>query len=584
MNLLSSFIVGNLEDKTGLLVYPELIKKFGHQALTWVNYPFNSFIINGITNEPVFWAVYLLLASKLDSVLVYNLIVFGSVLLIFFTSYIFFKGFGFSRFLSFLLGLTITFSPLVYYQAGNHPTMLQAWMVILYIHFLTKAEKAKHFVLLGLFMTFIALTNNYFGYFSVLIALSFLVSKEIVCRFLLTKYITKKVLANYFLMFVTFGLLTISLLFPYVKTNYLVDDEAQLTTYSKANFSWKVDPETTTQTLLDSKRKLEDFFTFTSRPWYYVLPSPRNPFIGGITTKTVAFLQDEWGYFLAQNHFPAEHSASYFGWTNLIFAAIGFSVVRRKLVALKASDKPDLEDHKLVTLSVLGFTALILILLTMPPYFTLNSVKIYMPSYVLFKTFTMFRVLSRLGFFTTLFLLLFTGYGYQHMLQRLGTRLVKNSKVLAFILIPFTAISLLEFYVPVRILNVTTPPEVYTYIRDQTPQDSVLAVYPFTKTTSALFYITHFQRRFINPAGFNRPEYGFDSNKFTDKLITCTGVLEARNLGATHILYFDLDEIDSQRAKMQSFLEKPNILTLDQSFDDSTLYQLKPDGECFSAN
>ena len=165
----------------------------------------------------------------------------------------------------------------------------------------------------------------------------------------------------------------------------------------------------------------------------------------------------------------------------------------------------------------------------MPPYITISMYKIYLPSYLLLNAFPMFRSLTRLGLITLLIELIYTGYGYQYILKLLNFK----HKALNFLIVGLLGfLGLLEFYVPITFTKINETPAVYTYIKESTPADSVLTVYPYNAAISTEYWIKEHQRKFINPRGY------MDSEDFTQDLQTEEGILKARDLGATYLIFF----------------------------------------------
>lgn len=286
------------------------------------------------------------------------------------------------------------------------------------------------------------------------------------------------------------------------------------------------------------KRPIEDFFTFSLRPWYLFLPSQDNPFFGQLTKKSINWLQDTKGLWLAQNYFPSEHTTGYLGWTNLIFAFFGLYYVLKKLQSNKFPDWTPY--HQALTL---GLISLCMTFLVMPPYITINLHKIYLPSFLLYKFFPMFRVLARMGIFILLGELIFTGFGYLFLLDFLEKKL--NWKKFNFLaLLPFFALSLMEFFVPLRITDVSVPPKVFTYISQNTPANSSLAVFPYSQNVETLFWTREHNRFLVNPRDLVNPQTGFDSLEFTSHLPSCAGILEAQKLGVDYLVYFPLADTD----------------------------------------
>ena len=106
--------------------------------------------------------------------------------------------------------------------------------------------------------------------------------------------------------------------------------------------------------------------------------------------------------------------------------------------------------------------------------------------------------------------------------------------------------------------DVSTPPKVFTYIRQNTQEHESLAVYPYSKNVETLFWMREHKRPFINTRDLVKPEFGFDSKDFTAKLTSCEGILEARNLGIDYLVYFPV--VDRNMMESYAFFDETPLL------------------------
>jgi len=508
-----------------------------------------------VFSEPSLWLPYFFISKLLSNVLLWNTFIVSMFIINLFISYRFFRVFV-DKYISLCLSLIWCFSPFVFYRSEQHLSLSAIFVVPLFLYLVIKLKEFKYSnLLLGFCIALIFTFSNYSGYFLLLLYSLYFIFKALIYKkgnliksliFLLKKL---------FILYFTFTLSVTILAFKYIYYTYFLSQSV-----------------TSVQGV---ERNLEDFFYFTSRPWYYFLPSPENPWFGGFTTRVINWLQNDWGYWLTYNYFPSEHSASYLGYINFIFAVLGLVYVYKKLkffkvikwgsfrlVSLKikylyfnriyeAEVEKNTELKKYLNIFILGLVAIVLIVLTMPPYFTISLHKVYMPSFILWKIFPMFRVLARMGVLILLIELIYTGFGYVYFLKilkskllklksnQLGSLLIKKWSVTSFfILLPFITLSLMEFYVPITLTDVSTPPAVFTYIKNDTPKNSVIAVYPYGKTGDAVFWLSEYQRNLANPKDYVNLENGFSSSEFTKKLNTCEGLLNAKNSGINYLVYF----------------------------------------------
>jgi len=518
--------------------------------------------IVGVFTSPELSNILLLLLYRSDKLfLIYNIsIIFIACLNAIFI-YKFYKHFSaFSFVIPVALTLFVLFSPYSFYRFRDHFLLSNIWIVILFMHyvlFYSKLNRTFNYIYLTLFLLLISLFSNYYGFFSLIFFILF-----IILKLFIAKIITIRIVSFHFIKNSLMGIICYIIIFVFWLLIF------KLLNLGNNNI-------TQTLSLITLSRPLEDFFTFTSRPWYYFLPSIDNPFFGGITKNAIDWLQNDWGYFLTNNYFPTEHSASYLGWVNFIFALFGFRYIWRK-VSIQKSHKVWTREMDVLTL---GFVAIFLVIITMPPFFTISGLKIYMPSFLLWKLFPMFRVLARLGIIILLIELVFTGYGYVTFLDfiklkisssklRIKRFLLKKWGVVSFfIILPFFILSLMEFYVPIYFTDVNTAPSVFTYVKNNTPTNAVLVTYPVNKAGDTFFWIREYKRALINPPGYNKPEDGYNFLDFTSNLITCKGILEARNLGATYLVYYY--KADKTPDVSFKFFDNTNLLIKEKKFDYS---------------
>ncbi len=535
--ILADYIYGFIEDNSGLFALPKFIAGLAG-CTDFVGYPTGMCQNLWQSNQPFIFIPAFLLAKLINPALAYNLIVLGGLALNFVFALRFFKHL-FGRFIGVLLGTTFVFSPYLAYQGRSHFDLIQVWPVIWFFHTLFFSQSRHKPVYLGLLLTLSVGISNYLGYFTGLAAalylvFSFLTTKEKRATLKIALPHVAKASAVFILTSLVFTL-------PYIKSNYFAP---------KVRMEDATDPKAL-------NRPFEDFVIFSSRPWYYVLPSVDNPFFGQVAQKSLDLLSSTNNY-LAQNYFKAEHSASFLGWATIFLAFIGFIGCKVRgcgvfAMGTKPANTKDSEhtvivkDHPILKTPhplpraqfpiALLLTILGLIILTMPPSIVLNGVEIYTPSYLLFKAFPMFRVLSRMGIVIMLYTLVFSGYGYKilsdFMLKK-KVNLIATRSILALLAL----LSVAQLFVPPKITHVATPPKVYGHLGQTDPFKSPIVVYPYSKTNEALFWLTAHQKALINPRFYSNKETAFDSETFTELIKTTRGLEQARNLGAKYLVYF----------------------------------------------
>ncbi len=473
--------------------------------------------------HPIFSAVYFFLLKHLHPLVLYNSLTILTLLLVSFLSFTIFRRY-FGKYISLLLSAAFVMSPYFYYHSRNHLELIQLWIFLIPLLILLKASTSIHYVILGCILGIGTLINSYLGFFTIIFIVIFLLSK------FLSLETKKSFILNFvkslFLVFIPFLLVVTIFAYPVLKANFI-------------NRLSLVDSSEIDSTLI-VERNLENFFYFTTRPWYYVLPSVDNPFFGGVTQKVLDWMEHDWGYFLTLNYFKSEHSVSFMGWAGILLSLLGIGYIKKH---------PDLKNRKEIIM--LCIPALFFVLISLPPYFTVSGLKIYTPSYLMWLLFPMFRVLSRTGIFILFSLLILRGFGFIAIIEFLKEKFVsvKNKNmgnvVVIVVLVLLTLFNLAEFYIPFRFTDLHTTPKVYTYIKEHLPKDSIIALYPYSKTSDAVYWFQYLDPILINPLYKKRGD--FNSAIFTKELPTSAGIQKAKEYGVDYVVYYyneDANEID----------------------------------------
>lgn len=565
---LTDYILGLLEDNTGYFIGQDSIYKVGLNYGEQIKY--------SISSQPILQDLLANLVTQTNPILVFNLYVISTLILNLLTAFFLFKKYH-SRNISPLLAITYSIAPFIIFKAQNHPSLVSTWVINLGLFFILNHKLTiKRAILVGVYIAFATLASNYYGYFLILFAgvyygvgaLRFFVQKKWSAGFNI-------ILKLIFSMLIAVTLIVIAI-FPYIKANYFGgSNEIKIgkreviidgTKTEVIGTSWQIQtPDAITSDIeqknpLALPRSIEDFTYFTSRPWYYVLPPKSNPFFGEFTGKVIDYMQSIPGNWLAQNYFMREHSASYLGWANIILAIIG-------LFYLKKNPKIFRQNQLILIL----ITIFVLFLFTMPPYFTISGNKIYMPSYLLYLVFPMFRSLTRLGIVILPLFMIFVGYGYQYLFS------LRKKYIGITIASIFFIFTIAEFIVPIKITPADYKAGLFIKLNDDLPKDAVLAFLPEEDSNIIVFNINRLKRPVINPKGYNAPEFGFNAETFTDNLTTCKGILEARNLGVTHILVYGRS--DKQYTKQRDFLRTSSLIQASAYYpaDFSEIFTIKMD-------
>jgi hypothetical protein len=264
-----------------------------------------------------------------------------------------------------------------------------------------------------------------------------------------------------------------------------------------------------------TRNDLSYLYLYSARPWDYFIPHAEAALLGPLTR----------GFITTHLHmgFLVENSL-FLGYLPLLLAAIGTvgTLARRRFSAgahetvnsasqadelvgadgptvLQKTDEPPgrradgSPDDDETRRFVWGFVvaAGVAFLLSMPPTAKVLGIKVYLPSYLVFKLFPQFRAYARFGIMVTLCVAVLAGYGLALLIK---TRLFSRYKVPAIALL--VAAILLEFTIvpPFYSLDTKATTPYYHWLKDQ-PGNPVAAIYPMYIKDDFYNYDYFFQQR-----------------------------------------------------------------------------------------
>lgn len=233
-------------------------------------------------------------------------------------------------------------------------------------------------------------------------------------------------------------------------------------------------------------RPFMDLFVYSARPLSYLLPPVVHPLFGRFTEG-----------FIGSPYYGisfTEHTL-YLGWVPLALAFVAFRKWRkdRKLSAIRYTLYAEENFY-------IGFFVLLAIvawIFSQPPWWRIGPVRIYMPSFFMYKVLPMFRAYCRFGIVLMLAASVLAGFGLKIILDKL-----KNQKAKIVVTLFFCCLVLFEFwnYPPYKVIDLTKYPRVYDWLKAQ-PGDIVIAEYPLDLTgpnESYKFYQTKHEKKIIN--------------------------------------------------------------------------------------
>jgi len=212
------------------------------------------------------------------------------------------------------------------------------------------------------------------------------------------------------------------------------------------------------------RRPFEDLFSQSAKPLSYLLPSAQHPIFGKFTEYFV-------GDFLYGKSYT-EH-ALYLGWTAMILSFIAFRFWRKKN-RLSGNGNKALEQRENFAIGYFVFLVIVAWLFSQPPWWKFGSLRIYLPSYFMYKIIPMVRAYCRFGIIVMLGVACLAGFGLKFILEKFKTNASKIS--VTFFL---SSLLLFEFinFPPFKVIDTSKHPKVYDWLKDE-PKDLVIAEYP----------------------------------------------------------------------------------------------------------
>ncbi|RJR26211.1 hypothetical protein C4561_05720 [candidate division WWE3 bacterium] len=532
-------LIGEIEDQVVLLVWAQISSPYFELTNNFIsNYqPYKDIFFGMLhpfmTNQPITWFFFSTLMT-LFGLSFYNIFIFLTLLMNLAVSYLYFKRFKYGI----VYSVIFSFSSYFWIQVGRHVVEQQLWIFPLYMIILTtsKFSNVKKSLLSGFYIAMTTLISNYYGYFLLLFSAVYYFS-EILITYAYSRKVNLRMAGVLIGTYTTAFILIVLALYPYIRENFIIKGERDSAVSMRLT------------------RPYEDFFTFSSRPWYLILPPIKNPIFGNLTSNVIEKLRNT-GYFLYDDYFPAEHSGNFIGNTIIVGSALLWIISAKKFT----KD----ESIKIYT----ELTTLILVfLLMMPPFFTISGFEIYTPGYLLYKLFPMFRTTARMGI-----IVIFLSIS---IFARLIQKTYDTQPELSFIkkhfkslLFTVMIVTLAETYIPVEINKIDKAPEVYTYLKQNSDEGAKFAVYPLDQSDQAFFWLPEHERLLINPILYFTED--FDSESFTESLPSPEGLQALSDIGGSYlIVYKSAPENDVE------FFNSRSEVMLVTEFEDTLLFEVQ---------
>jgi hypothetical protein len=235
-------------------------------------------------------------------------------------------------------------------------------------------------------------------------------------------------------------------------------------------------------------RPFQDLFSQSARPLSYILPSSEHPVFGSFTQRFV-------GTSLYGESFT-EHTL-FLGFLPMLLAYWGYTGRKRRRNKLSNADKSVDLNSQNFNLRFFFWLLIVSWLFSQPPWWDLFGIKLYMPSFFMYKILPIFRAYCRFGIVTMLAVAALAGFGLKFILEK-----HKSQNTKAAITVIASLIVLFEFwnYPPFKVIDVSRFPEAYHWLKAQ-PRDFTIAEYPLDiegPSETYRFYQTKHAKKMIN--------------------------------------------------------------------------------------
>ncbi|RJP28958.1 MAG: hypothetical protein C4533_03965 [Candidatus Omnitrophota bacterium] len=354
---------------------------------------------------------------------------------------------------AFISGMIFGFSPYIFVRSWQHIGETYLWPIPLFILFILKLKDKPSLKIKAMFILTIILSTVNFDviYYCMVILLCWSIYSFVTKRREALGYI----LRVYWLT-ATALLILIPQFMPLIKRMFFPEKSAP----SAQNMF---------------HRPFEDLFSQSARPLSYLLPSSVHPVFGKLTSQ-----------FIGSSFYGisfTEHTL-YLGWFALLLAIYAFN---------KRNTSPENKGY----IKFFVFLALFVWLFSQPPWWNIGHLKLYMPSFFMYKILPMFRAYCRFGSVLMLAVAVLAGFGSKLLFKKFKSRIAKwLIFLISIILILFDFWS----WPPYKIMDVSAVPEVYTWIK-ALPEGSIIAEYPMDIIGPAemyKLYQTKHEKKIIN--------------------------------------------------------------------------------------
>lgn len=440
-----------------------------------IAYPFGINFYSSHFISYIWVLINYLLSVFTTPVLTYNIQVVMNFLLSAFFAYLLSLYLTKSRLAGLLSGIAFGFCPYIFIRSWQHLGETYIWPMPLFLWSLLRLKedvrlRAKIIYILSLVL---AAINYAVLYYTLIIAGVFFI-------FLLRRWSeNKKYIKKIILLSLIAMILLLPQFWPVLKNIFFPQRNVAS--------AWNV-----------YQRPFEDLFMQSAKPLSYFLPSIAHPIFGKFTEQ-----------FVGSNLYGisfTEHTL-YLGWVSLILAFVAFmrwKKNRKQATRLKQEDAGDYNFY----VAYFIFLTIIAWLFSQPPWWNIGSIKILMPSYIMYKILPTFRAYCRFGVVVMFAIAALAGFGLKIILEKFKSRKIKYT-----VGILLCALILFEFWnwPSYKVIDVSRFPQAYYWLKAQ-QGNVIIAEYPLDITGSNeiyRLYQTLHEKKIINGINPNTKSHQF---------------------------------------------------------------------------
>lgn len=446
---------------------------FGHASV--IAYPSGINLYDSGFVSYIWMGMHYALSILTNPILTFNIQVFVNFLLNGFFTYLLVYYLTKERMIGIFSGIIFAFCPYQFVRVWQHLGLSYNGFVVFCLYaliLLRQDSKRIHSVLF--FLSLILLlsfdfSNMFLGFitlcaFVIYVVVHFLMNKKLYPKHLNLGYLKKAAVIATLAIFMLFFQF-----FPLVRNLYRFSSFRAASAHNLFH------------------RSFDDLFQQSARPLSYFLPASFHPIFGKFTEQLVG--SDLYGVSFT------EHTL-YLGWIPLALAFLAFRRWRNN----RKSSAQDFKDSELYDNFYVGFFIFLTVvawLFSQPPWWKIGPLKIYMPSFFMYKILPMYRAYCRFGIVIMLAIAVLAGYGLKFTLARYKAR---NAKFIIFAL--FCGLVFFEFlnWPPYKLIDVSKVPGVYYWLKEQ-PKGIVIAEYPLDADSPNelyKFFQTVHEKRIVN--------------------------------------------------------------------------------------